>query len=227
MSIIIPTMNEEENIGKVIERIRKSVIGNYEILIVDNSTDRTPDIARSMGARVIEEKRKGYGRAYKTGFSNASGKIIVTLDGDNTYPPEVINDYIDILYRDNYDFISCERISRLSPEAMVKAHRIGNLILNYAVLMLFFLKIKDSQSGMWIFRKEILYGMNLCSDGMPFSEELKIQAFTKFRSKELPIDYGVRMGEVKLQRFKDGVKNLLYLLKIRFFRCNEKLSIKI
>ncbi len=225
ISIIIPTMNEEENIGKVLQRIKNSVKGNYEILIVDNSKDKTPEIAKSMGAIVINEKRKGYGRAYKTGFSQAKGKIIVTLDGDNTYPPEVINEYVEFLYKNGYDFISCERISRLNPEAMVKAHRIGNMLLNYAILMLFFIKMKDSQSGMWIFKKEILNHIHLCSDGMPFSEELKIQAFQKFKSIELPIDYGIRMGEVKLQRFKDGVGNLLYLLKLRFLGCEEKISI--
>ncbi|MEM0334446.1 MAG: glycosyltransferase family 2 protein, partial [Thermoplasmata archaeon] len=91
LSIVIPTMNEEKSIGKVIERIKNSVKYDYEIIIVDSSTDNTPLIAESMGARVIKEKRKGYGRAYKTGFLNATGNIIATMDGDNTYPPEEIN----------------------------------------------------------------------------------------------------------------------------------------
>ncbi|MEM3035608.1 MAG: glycosyltransferase family 2 protein, partial [Thermoplasmata archaeon] len=129
LSIVIPTMNEEKSIGKVIERIKNSVKYDYEIIIVDSSTDNTPLIAESMGARVIKEKRKGYGRAYKTGFLNATGNIIATMDGDNTYPPEEINKGVEEILK-GYDFISFERISLLPKDTMLKAHRLGNFILN-------------------------------------------------------------------------------------------------
>ncbi len=216
ISIVIPTMNEEKTIGAVIERIRKSVKGEYEIIVVDKSNDRTPEIAKSMGARVIHEERRGYGRAYKTGFEHANGEIIVTMDGDNTYPPEVINDYVKYLIENNIDFISCDRLTYLDKRAMSQAHRFGNFVLNIAVLALFFIKIKDSQSGMWIFRKDLLKKIRVYSDGMPFSEELKIEAWYHGKAVELPIHYGLREGERKLQTFKDGLRNLIYLFKKRF-----------
>jgi len=220
ISVLIPTMNEEQSIGKVIERIKKSVKYTYEIILIDNSNDRTPDIAKSMGAKIIREIRKGYGRAYKTGFKNVNGEIVVTLDGDNTYPPEVINDYVDYLLREKIDFISCDRISNLPKDAMSTAHKIGNFVLNIAFLTLYFKKLKDSQSGMWIFRSSIIENLDLCSNGMAFSEELKLEAWSKFKAVELPIKYGLREGEKKLQTFKDGIKNLLYLIERRFKNCH-------
>lgn len=220
ITVLIPTMNEEQSIGKVIERIKKSLKYSYEIILVDNSEDRTPEIAESMGARVITEKRKGYGRAYKTGFKHVSGDIVVTLDGDNTYPPEVINDYVEYLLKNNIDFISCERITLLPKDSMSTAHKIGNFVLNLAFMALYFIKLKDSQSGMWIFRSRIIKELGLCSDGMAFSEELKIEAWSKFRAVELPVRYGLREGEKKLQTFKDGIKNLLYLIERRFKKCS-------
>ncbi len=216
ISVIIPTMNEGKTIGSVIERIKKSVKGDYEIIVVDKSTDRTPEIARSMGAKVIYEERDGYGRAYKTGFEHANGDIIVTMDGDNTYPPEVIEEYVKYLIENKIDFISCDRITYLDKNAMSDAHRLGNFVLNVAVMALFFIKIKDSQSGMWIFRKDILKKIKVHSDGMPFSEEIKIEAWYHGKAVELPIHYGLRVGERKLQTFKDGLRNLIYLFKKRF-----------
>ncbi|MFP3254897.1 MAG: glycosyltransferase family 2 protein [Thermoplasmata archaeon] len=223
LSIIIPTMNEEKSIGRVIERIKSSVNYDYEIIVVDSSRDRTPEIARAMGARVIREERRGYGRAYKTGFINATGDIIVTMDGDNTYPPEEINRAVEELLKGN-DFISCERISLLPRDVMLQAHRIGNFVLNLAVFSLFFIKMKDSQSGMWVFKREVLKKFQVCSDGMGFSEEIKIRAYMCCKFKEIPILYGIREGERKLQTFKDGIKNLLHLIKIRFSHCNLRIS---
>jgi len=219
LTILIPTMNEEQTIGKVIERIKNSVNNPYEIILIDNSKDKTPEIATSMGAKVIKEQRKGYGRAYKTGFKHVNGDIVVTLDGDNTYPPEVIDNYVNYLISNGLDFISCERISLLPNDSMNMAHKIGNYVLNLAFLALFFKKLKDSQSGMWIFRSSIIKDLNLCSNGMAFSEELKIEAWSKFKAIELPITYGIRVGEKKLQTFKDGIKNLLFLLVRRFKKC--------
>ncbi|MDP8011768.1 MAG: glycosyltransferase family 2 protein [Thermoplasmata archaeon] len=219
ITILIPTMNEEQSIGKVIERIKSSVKHTYEIVLIDNSRDKTPEIARSMGANVITEKRKGYGRAYKTGFKNVKGEIVVTLDGDNTYPPEVIDEYVDYLIKNDLDFISCERLTLLPKNSMSTAHKIGNFVLNIAFLSLFFIKLKDSQSGMWIFKSKIIPYLDVCSNGMAFSEELKMEAWSKFKAKELPIKYGLREGEKKLQTFKDGIKNLLYLIERRFKKC--------
>ena len=108
LSVVIPTLNEELSIGKVLDSLEKNLKGiDKEILIVDGlSTDKTVEISKEKGARVLMEKRKGYGRAYKTGFKNAKGDIIATLDGDMTYPDEVIPELIVKLEKDGLDFIT-------------------------------------------------------------------------------------------------------------------------
>ena len=215
-TIVIPTINEEACIGVVLDKIPKDE--NYEVLIIDSdSTDKTVEIAESRGARVINEKRRGYGRAYKTGFENAQGDIIVTLDADDTYPAERIHEFVAILEKQNLDFISCDRISTLEKGVMSRTHILGNKILTLASRVLFGAKIKDSQTGMWIFKKVILNTLDLTSDGMGFSEEIKIEAIKKgFKFKEMPIKYRRRLGEVKLNTWRDGWLNLKFLFKKRF-----------
>ena len=96
ISLVIPCYNEEEGLRQLLPKIPAIV---DEVLIVDNaSTDNTARVARELGARVVEEKIKGYGRAYKTGFKNATGDIIITMDGDGTYPPESITLLLYILF---------------------------------------------------------------------------------------------------------------------------------
>lgn len=217
ISVIIPTLNEEESIGLVLDKIPRDPRYEWEIIIVDgDSKDRTREIAREKGAKVIVEKRRGYGRAYKTGFDAATGDIIVTMDGDDTYPAEKVVELVDHLLKNNLDFLSCERFSLMKKGAMSLTHKVGNKILTWSTRLLFGVKIKDSQSGMWVFRREILKDLNLTSDGMPFSEEIKIEAWRKFKCGEVSIEYRERKGEVKLNTWKDGFRNLLFLFKKKF-----------
>lgn len=217
VTIIIPTINEEKAIGRVICEIPLSLLKkkyDVEVLVIDGaSTDKTAKIAEGHGAKVITEKRKGYGRAYKTGFERATGEIIVTADGDYTYPMTVIPELIEKLEKDNLDFITTNRFKYMDKKSVRNLHKIGNAILTSFTRNLFSIDIKDSQSGMWIFRKKILDRLVMKSDGMPFSEEIKIEAYTKgLRCAEIPIRYRTRIGEVKLESYKDGYKNIKYLL---------------
>ena len=213
VSVIIPTMNEESSIGEVIDSVPKD-FATVEMIVVDtNSKDRTVEIAKSKGARVISEPRRGYGRAYKTGFENATGEVIVTLDGDLTYPAELIPSLVKTLEDDKLDFITCDRLSMLKEGSMNFQHRIGNLILTTTANILNGIKLKDSQSGMWVFRKEILTGFRLEADGMQFSEEIKIEAFTSgLGVREIPVEYRSRKGMVKLNTWKDGSRNLFFIV---------------
>lgn len=222
---MIPTINEEKGIGKTLDMINKEYFKKnkweLEIIIVDgDSKDKTREIAKKKGAKIILEKRKGYGRAYKTGLPKATGDIIVTGDGDATYPFERIHLYIKQLIDENLDFITTDRFAELRHGSMSIKHFFGNLILNLTLRVLFFVKIRDSQSGMWIFRKSALdkvQPLEDFDDGMPFSEEIKIEMFTnrKIRSKEIPSALYSREGEVKIQSFSDGWKNFKFLFKKR------------
>ena len=212
-------MNEEASIGRVVDEVRK-VLGArlLEILVVDtNSRDRTREFATIKGARVVSEPRVGYGRAYKTGFQEAQGTYIATLDADLTYPASRLPDFLVALESGRADFVSGDRMSHLGAEAMSGMHRIGNAILNAAFHALFGTTIRDSQSGMWAFRRAILPHLRLIHDGMAFSEEIKIEAIRAgFRFLEIPVDYRVRVGDKKIRSARDATKNLIWLARKRF-----------
>ena len=212
-------MNEEASIGRVIDEVRKALGPRLlEILVVDtDSRDRTREIATAKGARVVPEPRRGYGRAYKTGFHEARGTYIAALDADLTYPADRLPDFLTALESDRADFVSGDRMSHLGGEAMSGMHRIGNAILNAAFRLLYRARIHDSQSGMWMFRRAILPRLRLVHDGMAFSEELKIEAIRNgFRFLEIPVDYRVRVGDKKIRSTSDAVKNLIWLARKRF-----------
>src|SRR5262245_7700242 len=215
ISVVIPCHNEEEGIRAVIQQMPPIV---DEVLVVDNaSTDRTSEVARSLGARVIYEARKGYGRAYKTGFAAARGDIIVTMDGDGTYPPDSVPLLLHVLVEEKLDFITARRWYSRSGETKSPIRLLGNAILSGSMMCLFFKFIIDSQSGMWVFRRDVLKKISPRSDGMALSEELKILAFThpELRCMEMPIYYGERIGTSKLNLWKDGFGNLFFLAKMR------------
>lgn len=222
---MLPTLNEEEGIGKTIDSINRAYFAknnwNLEVIIIDgDSQDKTREIVKRKGAKIIIEKRKGYGRAYKTGLPQTTGDIIVTGDADATYPFDRIHEYIQLLIDENLEFITTDRFAKLKHGSMSIKHRFGNLILATTLRILFFIKLRDSQSGMWIFKRTTLdkvQPLEDFNDGMPFSEELKIEMFKSknIKSKEIASTLYVREGEAKLQSFTDGWKNLKFLFKKR------------
>ncbi len=218
VSVVIPCYNEEDGIRVTLADMPNSV---DEVIVVDNNcTDCTTEIAATMGAKVVGETKPGYGAAYKAGFRTATGDIIVAMDGDATYPRTFIPVLLDVLIDENLDFISCDRTGHKAEEANSFLRVLGNFILNLAMFALYLVWLKDSQSGMWVFRRSILPHLNLTSDGMSFSEELKIEVFgrKKWRARELPIYYRERIGSSKLNLWKDGFGNLFFLFKKKFLR---------
>ena len=215
LSVVIPCYNEENGVREVIGRMPKSV---DEVVVVDNNcTDRTAEVAASLGARVVAQKVPGYGAAYKAGLAAATGDVIITMDGDGTYPPEDIERLVDQLVEKRWDFLSASRFPLSDPGAMNVTNRIGNWVLTATAMALFFVPIRDSQSGMWVFRRVLLPRLRLTSDGMPFSQEIKLEAILrKARFGEGHIPYGARIGEVKLQKWRDGWLNLSHLVRKRF-----------
>ncbi len=216
ITVIMPCLNEEQGIEQVLRRMPPFV---DEVIVVDNgSTDRTSEVAAEFGARVIREDARGYGRAYKKGFAFATSDIIVTLDGDHSYPPDAISYLLEAFRHLEVDFLNASRFPVRDPKAMSFKHKVGNFILSIAMSVLYFRWVSDSQSGMWVFRRSILSEMTLESDGMAFSEEIKIEALKnrKVRFQEISIHYTSRLGEIKLNPWRDGFYNLWFLIKKRF-----------
>ena len=224
ISIVIPALNEQDGIGKTIHAIPKAELEDmgYEVqvLVVDNgSNDGTAELAREAGAEVVFEPRRGYGNAYKAGFANARGDIIATADADATYPVEDIPRLLKILEQEKLDFLTTNRFALMENGAMSFRNKVGNSILSLTTRLLFGINIKDSQSGMWVFKRNILDRLVLKSN-TPLSQELKIEAchFYRCRWKEVLIKYNPRLGEVKLGGWKVGLGNLLHLFKKRLIR---------
>ncbi len=216
ITVIIPCLNEEQGIRRVLEDMPEFV---DEVIVVDNnSTDRTHAVAASLGAKVIHETVRGYGRSYKRGFANATSDLIVTLDGDHSYPVDALSYLLEAFLHLDVDFLNASRFPVRDRNAMSFKHKIGNLILSLAMSALYLRWVRDSQSGMWVFRRSILSHMKLVSDGMAFSEEIKIEALKspRIRFGEISILYTSRLGEIKLNPWRDGFQNLWFLVKKRF-----------
>jgi glycosyltransferase involved in cell wall biosynthesis len=225
VSIVIPALNEASGIADTVRSIPAHAFSSsgldLEILVVDNgSDDETATIAARAGARVVREPRRGYGYAYRRGFSEAIGDVICTMDADGTYPASELPRLVERLISDELDFISTDRFAYMHNGVMSRRNKWGNAALSGAARVLYGLPFRDSQSGMWVFRRSLLDRVRLRSTGMSLSEEIKIEAAWRLRARcsEVPIKYGYRKGESKLRVWRDGLGNLWHLARHRFRR---------
>ena len=220
ISIIMPSMNEEKTIGICIKK-SLAVIDNYkfegEIIVVDNSTDRTAEIAESMGAIVIKAV-KGYGNAYITGLSRSKGDYIAIVDADNTYNILEFPKFFDLLISGDADFIIGSRLKgNIKKGAMPLLHQyIGNPLLTWVLNLLFKTRISDAHCGMRAFTRDALNKMSIKTHGMEMASEMVIEAVDKnLRIKEVPITYYVRDAPSKLRSFQDGWRHLRFMILYR------------
>ena len=159
VSVILPTMNEEAAVAKIIHQIKETLdqIGtSYEIIVVDKSNDKTPEIARNLGAKVIRQKRKGYRDAYLEGFKVAKGKYIVMMNADGSYDPREIPRFLEMLRKGKIDFVIGTRLKgEIKPGAMPWLHRyIGNPLLTKALNFFFKMGISDAHCGVRAIKRE-------------------------------------------------------------------------
>jgi glycosyltransferase involved in cell wall biosynthesis len=221
VSFVIPAYNEAVNMAAVLDTIPHAALGSRllfaEVIVVDNNcTDDTASIARENGARVIAQPLRGYGNAYSAGITAARGQIVITGDADCTYPFDAAPELLAHLEDADLDFLSTYRLGAENRAAMKPSHAVGNHMLTFASRTLFRAPFRDSQSGMWIFKRRIWDLLDVRSAGMPFSQEIKNEAFVKgFRCGEVPIEYRMRGGEVKLNAARDGIRNATQLLSHR------------
>lgn len=221
LSVVIPALNEERTVAATVrqvpfERLREMGL-DIEIMVVDNaSSDRTGEEARSAGATVIVEARRGYGNAYIAGFRAARGNLIVMADADGTYPLEEIPSLITPLLERRADLVTGSRLrGHLLPGAMPPLHRyVGVPLLTWTLNLLFGLRISDAHCGMRAVTRSALDRMGLRSEGMELASEMLVAAgLTGARVMEIPIEYRPRPGAPsKLRSFRDGWRHLRYLI---------------
>jgi len=195
VSVVMPSLNEERTIGRCIEKVKKVFNENHidgEIIVADNSTDKTVEIARTLGATVITPEKKGYGNAYLAGLQSAKGDFIVIADSDGTYDFEEMPKFLTPLIKGDADFVIGNRFGgNILKGAMPWLHRyIGNPILTKILNWLFKIGISDAHCGMRAFTREAYEKMNLKTEGMEFASEMIIEAARKnLRIKEVPLTH--------------------------------------
>ncbi len=217
VSVVIPCLNEAENIEQCVEKAldtleRAGLVG--EVVVADNgSEDGSAELALLAGARVVHEPRRGYGSAYLAGFAAARGQYIVMADADLTYDFGEIPRFLAEL-EDGADMIIGDRMKNIHPGAMPWHHRyIGNPLLSRFLNLLFHTGVSDAHCGMRAFRRDRLEVLELRTTGMEFASEMVIRAAkAKLVVRELPIEYHPRGGESKLSSFRDGWRHVRFLL---------------
>jgi len=218
VSVVLPTMNEEEAVAKIIPQIKETLEKtglSYEIIVVDKSNDRTPEIAERLGAKVIKQKGRGYGDAYIEGFRHAKGKYIIMGDPDGSYDFREIPKFLEQLINGEADFVIGTRLKGdIKPGAMPWLHRyVGNPLLTKTLNFFFKINISDAHCGFRAITKDALNKLPLKCRGMEFASEMVIEAAKAgLRVKEVPITYHPRIGESKLSSFRDGWRHLRLML---------------
>jgi glycosyltransferase involved in cell wall biosynthesis len=217
VSVVIPCLNEAENIEECVtaalEAIRRMDVEG-EVVVADNSSeDDSVRLAQRAGARVVVERRRGYGSAYLAGFAAARGRYIVMADADLTYDFNEIPRFVDELEK-GAEMVIGDRMDNIRPGAMPWHHQyIGNPILTGLLNLFFRTGISDAHCGMRALRRDVLPRLDLRTTGMEFASEMVIRASKeKLRIAEFPIEYHPRGGESKLSSFRDGWRHLRFLL---------------
>ena len=184
-----------------------------EVIVVDNdSTDGSGDLARAAGAVVVNEPRRGYGSAYLAGLAAAQGDYIVMVDADLTYDFREIPSFVREL-DDGAELVVGNRMAGLQPGAMPWLSRIGNPILTGFLNALHRTNIRDAHCGMRAVRRSVLPVLNLRTVGMEFASEMVIRATREHLDvREVPIELHPRVGESKLSPFRDGWRHLRLIM---------------
>lgn len=218
VSIIMPCLNEEEAVALCVKRAITVLSENNlkgEVIVVDNgSSDNSRELAIQAGARLVLEDKKGYGRAYKLGISEAKGKYIIMADCDGTYDFSCIMKFIEPL-RNGYSFVNGNRLKgKIHKAAMPFFHRyFGNPLLSLLLNSLFKSGFSDVYCGMKAFTREAYERIAPISPGMEFALELIINA-SRFSLKrtEVAIELFPRKGKSKLRPFKDAWRSIRFML---------------
>ena len=217
LTVLLPCHDEELAIASVIEEYR-SVFPDARLLVIDNaSSDRTAEIARSLGVEVISEPRKGKARGVLTALPHVDTDLLLMADGDASYPPEggllLVQHYV----RTGADMINGLRAPVQGPGAVVfrPAHQAGTRAFEAAVRLLFRVRTRDVFSGLRLFSRRFYEHVPLLHDGFELEMELTVQAADKgFRSEEVAVPFRARWEgtQSKLSTIRDGMRILRALL---------------
>ncbi len=217
LSVVMPSYNEEEAISGMIEGVKKHTSGfDTEIVVVDSSSDKTGDVARRLGARVIWQKPQGHGMALKAAIKEAKGDIIITTDCDNTYPMESVPALVGMIQNEGYDLISCCRMNDRLGREMPVANKFGPWLFAALARALYRIDTHDVTTGMFCM-KRALAEKTVWENNYSLPCEIILRAnLAGFKYKEVDIPYRIRTGVTTLNKWRSGKAYLKCLFKYRF-----------
>ncbi|GAM65762.1 dolichol-p-glucose synthetase [Vibrio ishigakensis] len=220
LTILMPCLNEEETLSICINKAKNyldqhNIIG--EVLVSDNgSSDRSIEIAKKNGARVIEVKEKGYGAALSAGIKAAKGKFVIMGDADDSYDFNNLDPFMKSL-RSGSDLVMGNRFKGgIEPGAMPFLHKyIGNPVLSFLGRLFFKIKCKDFHCGLRGFNRNSILGLNLHTTGMEFASEMVVRSsLNELKIDEVPTTLSIdgRTRSPHLNTWRDGWRHLCFLL---------------
>lgn len=220
LSIVIPCLNEAETLAVVISNSYKSISNlkiSGEIIVADNgSTDNSRNIAKQLGARVIDVPIKGYGAALKGGIEAAKGRWVIMGDADDSYELEKLDGFVEKLNQ-GFDLVMGNRfLGGIDKEAMPWLHKyLGNPVLSWIGRKFFKITVGDFHCGLRAFNRKSIQDLNLKSDGMEFASEMVVKsALNNLRITEIPtrLRKDGRSRRPHLRTWRDGWRHLVFLL---------------
>ncbi|HIP56638.1 MAG TPA: glycosyltransferase [Ignisphaera aggregans] len=213
LTIVIPVLNEEEAIGKVLDELFKEGFRREQIVVVDGgSTDRTVDIAKSMGVKVVLQEGRGKADAIKTALKFVNTPYMLVMDGDYTYPAKYIRNLLELAKRCDLDEVIAAR--RYGRENIPIVNRFGNWVLTQMFNLLFGTKLSDVLSGMYLVKKESVEDLLFTTKGFSIESEIAAHiAATTGKIGEYPIEYRRRIGRKKL-RVVHGIRIALDMVRL-------------
>ena len=208
VTVVIPTLNEEESIGRVIDELRAEGYGR--ILVVDGySSDGTVEVARSRGVEVVFQSGVGKAGAIRTAIERVSTPYMVVMDGDCTYDPRDIGRLLE--YAGMYDEVIGFRADRGNIPLL---HRVGNWIISLVFSLMFGRRIGDPCSGMYLLRTSMARRLELTSGGFDVEVEVAGQVASLGRVFEVPISYRRRVGVGKLKTWREGFRIIVAAVRV-------------
>ncbi len=205
VTVVIPTLNEEETIGEVAEGFVKR---GFRVVVIDgNSKDKTREIAKEKGAEVIIQSGKGNAQTVAEAFELVNSDILVLVDGDGTYLPEEVDRLLEPIRRGIADHVVGNRFANYEKGAFTRLNLIGNKILNFFFRFAYGYELSDILSGYRALTREVYKNVELRKAGFEVETELTVETIAKgFRIVEVPITYRKRGGKTKLNPIKDGFR---------------------
>lgn len=214
LAVVMGTYNEEAAIATVLEDIAAVTDGRAEVVCVDGSSDRTPEIAREHGATVVEQEPQGYGVAVRKAVLTPERPVVVTTDCDDTYPMERLPDFLERINA-GADVVSGDRLSD-GASAMPAFNRFGNHAFAALASVLLARRVRDTTTGMRAYRRELLRKIEW-TENTGLSAELLMRPLMRgYDVRERPIEYDERKGETKLDPFEGGAAIAKSILKVAY-----------